>query len=140
MTELSEINGYTFRITSSITDINLPYVVGSKNLKIFNLGYKTATSDNRLMIIRISGFNNQIYYDGSTIINHAFSMVLPNSIDTESLYISDTNRPDVSVKERGSNETLNKLRIETSIQDNDGTISYKDISASNPLYLSIKLF
>ncbi len=126
---------YTFKITNSVTSVNLPYVLQeSKKLKIKYLKFTTASANNEIMLIKINGFNENVYYDGSKIIKCAKSLPLPSSTNTLFVYDNQAyNGYDVSVKSR-ENTSINSLYIEILIDN-----VYKDISVGNPLWVELEI-
>ena len=128
---------YCFKLTSSLTKINLPYAVkNSSHLKIVFLKYTILTALKELLLIKISHFNKHIYFDGSNIIKYAKAIALPPTA-SPLIYESNTNAYDVFVEERiHDNSGLNNLTIELLI---DGLFS-SDISVSNPLYIELEIY
>lgn len=128
---------YTFKITSSITKINLPFAIKNVNrLKINFLSYKTASAGNKLMLIKISQFNTNYYYDGLEIIKYSKALAMPPSNSTPLIYENQFNNPDVIIEDVSKQNGLNTLTLEILI---DGVYS-ADISPSNPLYTEITIF
>ena len=128
---------YCFKLTSSLTKINLPYAVkNSSHLKIVFLKYTILTALQELLLIKISHFNKHIYFDGSNIIKYAKAIALPPTA-SPLIYESNTNAYDVFVEERiNDNSGLNNLTIEILI---DGLFS-SDISLINPLYIELDIY
>lgn len=131
-----EMFNYTFKLTSSVTQINLPYALKSKRLKVKFIRYLTASADQQLMLIKISHFSKNVYYDGSSIIHYSKSLALPNSSGTLLLFENQLPEPDVVIIEKDENSGINQLKIELLI---DGAYS-SDINAGNPLYVELQIY
>jgi len=128
---------YTFRLTSSMTKINLPQpILGQKRLKVKFLRYVTGSSGNRMMLIKISQFNSNYYYDGSEIIRYAKAIALPPSTTTPVIYENTMTEPDVEIVERTEKNGISTVTIEVLI---DGVYS-SDININNPLILEIFIY
>ena len=129
---------YCFKLTSSLTKINLPYSVkSSSHLKILFLKYTILTASQELLLIKISHFNKHVYFDGNNIVKYCKAIALPPGVGTPLIYESNTNAFDVFVDERdGDDSGLNNITIEILI---DGLFS-SDISPSNPLYIELQIY
>ena len=131
-------SNYTFKLTSGLTKINLPYAIkNSSHLKVVFLKYTVLTALQELMLIKVSYFNTHTYFDGTAIIKYSKALALPPSASTPLIYESNTNAYDVFVEERSANGSgINNLTIEILI---DGLFS-SDISSSNPVYIELIIF
>lgn len=131
---------YCFKLTSSLTKINLPYAIkNSSHLKIVFMKYIIATAAQALMLIKISYFNEHVYYNGTDIVKYAKAIALPPTASTPLIYESPTSmlEYDVFVESRvGDSVGINSLTIEILI---DNAFS-SDISSSNPLYLEVLIY
>ncbi len=126
---------YTFKLSNSITRINLPYAITNvSKLKVKFVSYITATASQKIMTFKISQFNSNIYYDGTNIIKYSKIIALPPSISTPIIYTNDMSEPDVFIDDIVSNQNgITQLTIEILI---DNAYS-SDISASNPLHIEL---
>ena len=140
MNIISNQQNYTFKLTSALTKIGLPYAFkNSSNLKIIFLKYTIATAGQELMLIKISHFNKHVFYDGTNIIKYAKAIALPPSANTPLIYetSTDMNKPDVYVEERlDDNKGINNITIEILI---DNAFS-NDITVLNPVYIELKIW
>ncbi len=126
---------YTFKLSNSITRINLPYAITNvSKLKVKFVSYITATASQKIMTFKISQFNSNIYYDGTNIIKYSKIIALPPSTSTPIIYTNDMSEPDVFIDDIVSNQNgITQLTIEILI---DNAYS-SDISASNPLHIEL---
>ncbi len=129
---------YTFKLSNSITRINLPYAITNvSKLKVKFVSYITATASQKIMTFKISQFNSNIYYDGTNIIKYSKIIALPPSISTPIIYTNDMSEPDVFIDDIVSNQNgITQLTIEILI---DNAYS-SDISASNPLHIELLIY
>jgi len=132
----SNLFNYTFNLTNSITRVNLPYnIKNSGSLRIKQARYITASPNNLYMMIKISGFNNNIFFDGNKTEHYAKMLLLPPSTLTPILYEAYTESPDVLIDKIATQSGISDLHIELLI---DGVYS-SDISPSNPMILEIEI-
>ena len=126
---------YTFKLSNSITRINLPYAITNvSKLKVKFVSYITATASQKIMTFKISQFNSNIYYDGTNIIKYSKIIALPPSTSTPIIYTNELAEPDVFIDDVVSSQNgITQLTIEILI---DNAYS-SDISASNPLHIEI---
>ncbi len=129
---------YTFKLSNSITRINLPYAITNvSKLKVKFVSYITATASQKIMTFKISQFNSNIYYDGTNIIKYSKIIALPPSTSTPIIYTNDMSEPDVFIDDIVSNQNgITQLTIEILI---DNAYS-SDISASNPLHIELLIY
>ena len=132
----SNLFNYTFKLTNSITRINLPYnITNSQFLRIKQARYQTASAGNQYMMIKISGFNNNIFFDGNKTEHYAKMLLLPPSTSTPIIYESYTEGPDVLIDKIASQNGISDLHIELLI---DGVYS-ADININNSVLLEIEI-
>jgi len=132
----SNLFNYTFKLTNAVTRINLPYAIkNSESMRIKQARFITASSNNSYMMIKITGFNNNIMFDGIKTEHYAKILLLPPSTLTPILYEVLTDTPDVLVDKIASQNGISDLHIELLI---DGVYS-ADISPSNALLLEIEI-
>ena len=138
MNIISTQHNYTFKLTSALTKISLPYAIkNSSNLKIIFLKYTVATAGQELMLIKISHFNKHVFYDGTNIVKYAKAIALPPPGLLIYETSTDMNKPDVYAEERlDDNKGINNLTIEILI---DNTFS-TDITPLNPVYVELSIF
>ena len=56
---------YCLKLTSNVTKVNLPKPLEHyKNIKFNMISYVTGSANNRLMRVDVTGFNENIYFDG----------------------------------------------------------------------------
>jgi len=128
---------YFLKMTSPVKTFNLPFHLKGTKCKITTIKFKTQTANNDLLMIRINGFNENIYFDGQQNHRSVKIIPLPNEADNLVFYENHfTNDPDVEVNERPSNYGLTSLRVEALINFNLSN----DISESNPLYIELKIW
>ncbi len=129
---------YTFKLSNSITRINLPYAITNvSKLKVKFVSYITATASQKIMTFKISQFNSNIYYDGTNIIKYSKIIALPPSTSTPIIFTNDMSEPDVFIDDIVSNQNgITQLTIEILI---DNAYS-SDISASNPLHIELLIY
>ena len=129
---------YHFKLTNSNSVINLPYPLEkNKKIKVNSCRYTTASSNNDNVMIKINGFNDNIYFDGNLI--HKCVKVIPLPNDQGSQLIYENQFPDsfdVHIEERRQNTGITSLRIEILINLQNST----DININNPFYLELKIF
>jgi len=127
---------YTFNLTNSITRVNLPYnITNSQFLRVKQARYITASANNKYMMIKISGFNNNIYFDGNKTEHYTKMLLLPPSTLTPILYEAYTESADVLVDKIASQNGISDLHIELLI---DGVYS-ADVNINNPFLLEIEI-
>jgi hypothetical protein len=126
---------YTFKLSNSITRINLPYAITNvSKLKVKFVSYITATASQKIMTFKISQFNSNIYYDGTNIIKYSKIIALPPSTSTPIIYTNELAEPDVFIDDVVSSQNgITQLTIEILIDN----LYSSDISASNPLHIEI---
>ena len=126
---------YTFKLSNSITRINLPYaIMNVSKLKVKFVSYITASTSQKIMTFKISQFNSNIYYDGTNIIKYSKIIALPPSKSTPIIYTNELAEPDVLIDDVISNQNgITQLTIEILI---DNAYS-SDISASNPVHIEL---
>lgn len=128
---------YTFKLTSSKTQINLPVSIPtSKNLKIRFLRYTTASTGNEFMIIKITGFNRNYYYDGTNFLNCVKTIPLPSATNSLWIYENQLEQPDIFMDEKQYYEGINQLIIELLINNTYSA----DINSGNPLYMELLIY
>jgi len=129
---------YFLKLTSPVKVFNLPFQLNNASkCKITTVKYKTNTANNDLLMIRINGFNENIFFDGEK--NHRCVKIIPLSNEANHIIIYEnhfTNDPDIEVNERPSNYGLTSLRVEALIDFNLSN----DINDSNPLYIELKIW
>ena len=132
----SNLFNYTFKLTNSVVVINLPYAIkNAESMRVKQARFITASSNNAYMMLKVSGFNTNIYFDGAKTEHYSKILLLPPSTLTPILYEALTNTPDVKINPVSSQNGIADLKIEILI---DGVYS-PDISPSNPLLLEIEI-
>lgn len=132
----SNLFNYTFKITNPVTRINLPYTIKNSNsLRVKQCRYITASSNNSYMMIKITGFNNNVYFTGINTEHYTKIILLPPSTLTPVIYEVLTDTPDVLVDKVSSQNGISDLHIELLI---DGIYS-SDISPNNAVLLEIEI-
>lgn len=135
-TEKCDLFNYTFKLQNAVTRINLPYAIKNSNsLRIKQFRYITASSNNSYMMIKITGFNNNIYFDGTKKEHYAKILSLPPSTLTPVIYEALVETPDVLVDKVSAQNGVSDLHIELLL---DGAYS-ADISPSNPVFMEISI-
>ncbi len=129
---------YTFKLSNSITRINLPYSIKNvSKLKVKFVSYITATASQKIMTFKISQFNSNIYYDGTNIIKYSKIIALPPSTSTPIIYTNELAEPDVLIDDIVSNQNgITQLTIEILIDN----LYSSDISASNPVIIELLIY
>jgi len=136
MENKSNLFNYTFKITNPVMRINLPYVIKNSNsMRVKQCRYITASSNNEYLMVKITGFNNNIYFDGTKTEHYAKILSLPPSTLTPIIYEALVETPDVLVDKVSAQNGIADLHVELLI---NGVYS-ADISPSNPLYLEIEI-
>lgn len=136
---MSNVNfSYTFKLSNSITRINLPYAIKNvSKLKVKFVSYKTATADQKIMTFKISQFNNNVYYDGTSIIKYSKIIALPPTTSTPVIYDNQFTDPDVLIDENHiSQNGISQLTIEILI---DNAYS-ADITSTNAVYIEVLIY
>jgi len=127
---------YTFKLTDPVTRINLPYAIkNSESMRVKFLRYITASANNSTMMIKITGFNNNIFFDGTKTEFYAKMIGLPPTTQTPIIYEALVETPDVLIDKVSSQNGISDLHIELLI-DNQ---YLSDISPSNPVILEIEI-
>lgn len=127
---------YTFKLTDPVTRINLPRAIkNSESMRVKFLRYITASSNNSTMMIKITGFNNNIYFDGTKTEYYAKMIGLPPSTLTPIIYEALVETPDVLVDKVSHQNGISDLHIELLLDNQYST----DISPSNPVILEIEI-
>jgi hypothetical protein len=123
---------YNFKLTSAITDINLPTKILQINkMKISGLTYKTGGSSLSNMMIRIRNFDKKIYFDGTDKIYYTKFFTLPETIDNIVFYENTDFSFDFIDK---NNIDITTLSIEIYI---NGTIGSSYVNASYPVFIEL---
>ena len=126
---------YCLKLTSNVTKVNLPRPLEHyKNIKFNMISYVTGSANNRLMRVDVTGFNENIYFDGVNVVKYAKIYSLPNSISTLMVDVSETDKNDVEVQARDINTGITSLVVEITIDD-----LFQDITPSNVLYLEFTI-
>ena len=86
------------------------------------------------MRVDVTGFNENIYFDGVNVVKYAKIYSLPNSISTLMVDVAENDKNDVEVQARDINTGITSLVIEITIDD-----LFQDISNSNVLYLEFTI-
>lgn len=125
---------HLIKITNSIQYVRLQYAIeDAKHISIEKITYTTASTGNRTMMVRIGGYDNNIYYDGDTFHKYTAMIVLPTSTDTQSLYEKYSNRADgVTQNTKGFTD----IKIEVLIEGQHTA----DISPTNPVFIELRFF
>lgn len=127
-------NSYTFKLTSPITRVNLPFTIQNTNkLKIKFLRFITLNDNNFIMQLLISHFNTNTYYDGNTLIKLCKVIPLPNTSHTLIIYENQFSDPDLQLHDVENNNAVSTVTIEIMI---DGVYS-NDINENNPVFIEI---
>lgn len=128
---------YFLKLTKSSSVINLPYPLSNaKNCKVSFCKFTTVNSGGDIVMIKINGFNENVYVDGDTIHKCVKTIALPPDDGSLMVYENQYNDiPDVKVEER-IKDGLTTLRIEILIN----LQLSNDISAINPFYLELKIW
>ena len=128
---------YFLKLTKSNSVVNLPYpLTSARNCKVTFCKYTTQTTGGDIAMIKINGFNENVYFDGQTI--HKCVKTLPLSFDQGSTLVYENqyvDTPDVAIKNQ-INEGLTTLRIEVLLN----LQLSNDISPTNPFYLELKFW
>lgn len=125
---------YTLKLTDPIVRVNLPYVIhNTEELKVKFVRYITAQANQRVMFIKITNFNTNVYFDGSNILHYTKAIALPPSTSTPVIYESLVQDPDAFVEKVTTQQGIHSLYVEVYI---DGQIA-SDISDANPLLMEI---
>lgn len=125
---------YVFKLTSNYTDISLPYPIDCKKAKLKMLYFTTGSSGNQLLLVNVSGYNTNVYFDGTKLIKCFKAIPLPSSTATPVVYDGTSNSDFDVIRTDSTAVQTNKLTIELII---DGT--YKDVTSLNPAYVEIAL-
>lgn len=127
---------YCFKLTNSVTHINLPFPIEkAEKLKMNFCSYKTATAGQQLLMFKINHFDTNYYYDGTNLIKYTKILMLPPSASTPIIYENQTQHYDVDFDTASLKKGLASLRIEILI---DGEFS-ADISVSNPIHIELTI-
>ena len=128
---------YTFKLVNNITTIDLPYAYDNrKAIKIRGLKYKKALSNSQVMCVKVTSFNNNVYFDGTNITKCVKTVFLPDSIDTAFEYSPIDSKPDAVIMDLLNKRNPTKtLTIEIDI---DG--AYTGVSSLNPVYIELGIF
>ena len=130
---------YTFKLSNSITRINLPYPIKNvSKLKVRFVSYITNSANQKLMTFKISQFNSNIYYDGTSIIKYSKIIALPPSISTPIVYENLMPEADVVIDDSLplTQNGISSLTIEVMIDNNYSN----DINGSNPLFVVLLIY
>ena len=132
----SKYYSYCIKLTAALATVSLPFPISNTTkLKIKQLRYVTASSNQEMMIIKIMGWvDNNFYFDGSNLRDYTRIVQLPPTLGSVILY-ENLNSEMWDVVKKSSVSYINNFRVEVLI---DGTYS-TDISVSNPLYLEFVL-
>ena len=128
---------YTFKLSNSITRINLPFAINNvTKLKVKFVSYTTASAGQKIMMFKISQFNSNVYYNGVDIVKYSKIIALPPSISTPIIYDNQTPEADVLIDDTPITQTgITRLTIEVLIDN----LYSLDITSSNPIYIEILL-
>lgn len=133
----SEVYSYYLKLTNSVSKVELPYPIkNAQKLQIMFVKYTTATASNDTLIIKITKYDNNVYFDGSSAVKCVKMISLPDSASTQLIFENNyVDNPDVVMLEKPKDE-LQKINIELLINGSHTP----DISPSNPLYLQLKFW
>jgi hypothetical protein len=76
-------------ITSPICTLNLYHKITFNKLKISSVRYKTATNDNKYMLIVLNKYSNHIFYNDTKLIKYFKCVYLPDT--SGSLFVTENN-------------------------------------------------
>jgi hypothetical protein len=130
------------KLESNIIHVNLPFELNSfKHVKIRSMRYITKSADNEIMAIRISGLNQNYYYDGVKREEALKFMPLPNSINTLFMYDGNANinDSDASFDNRKKEATKN-LNIEIAIKSRTSGFESIGVDYDYPVFLELVFF
>jgi len=127
---------YCFKLTTNVSQINLPYAIPSaESLRVNFVSYKTASANQKTMLFKINHFDNNYFYDGVDLIKYTKIILLPPSNSTPVIFENLSNQADVKLDTTTSQTSISSLRIEIMI---DNAFS-ADISPSNPVYIELTI-
>lgn len=135
-----QLFNYTLKITDPITRVNLPYVIqNSESLRVKFIRYITQQSNQSLLMLCITSFNNNIYFSGADTKHYCKSIALPPSTLTPVIYESLTSQPDVLVDKINTQNGLDSLFIEVWIKTGNDLAIGSDVSLTNPLFIELEI-
>jgi hypothetical protein len=124
---------YTFKIINPIANINLPFPISCRSVKIQSISYTTASIGNKMLIVRMNGFNNHVYYDGNITMKCLNVFPLSSTNGTDNIISYELNN-NISLDVREIK--LNTLNLEFLI---DGVMN-NDISPTNPIIIKMLFY
>lgn len=129
---------YFLKLTKSSSIINLPFPLeNAKQCKVTFCKFTTLNSGGDIAMIKINGFNQNVYFDGDVI--HKCVKILPLPSDAGSSLIFENqyiDTPDVVLEQQRVKDGLTTLRVEVLLNLQLTT----DISPSNPFYLELRVW
>jgi hypothetical protein len=122
---------YSLKLISSVNKITLPEPLGNvKRIKINKIKYRTAIDNQHHMIITMTGFDNNRYFDGVNNIDYLFSLFIPSGSNQEINYLDNGN---CNSYDNQYGTPINSFDFNVLI---DGDYS-PYINQDNPLYIEI---
>ena len=90
---------YTFKLSNSITRINLPFAINNvTKLKVKFVSYTTASSNQKIMMFKISQFNSNVYYNGVDIVKYSKILARGKDKDKDQSYFLCRVKPEIFEK------------------------------------------
>jgi len=127
------MNCYCFHLTSHVQTFLLPEIIKNVyNFKINKIKYKTSAINQKIMHIKIKGFDNCIAMHPGGIIKYTHLTILPSEINTMVDYEAPANF-DIGLKQFNSTN-INSLTFSFLIDYNP---ALDFISINNPLIIEI---
>lgn len=126
---------YFLKLTKPSSVVNLPYpLTNTKRCKITLVKYTTVSSGGDIAMIKINGFNENVYFDGQTIHKCVKTLPLPSDNGSTLVYENQYHdTPDIVLNTKMI-DGLTTLRIEVLLN----LQLSNDISPTNPFYLELK--
>jgi hypothetical protein len=126
---------YCIKITSAQTQINLPFPIDNvSKMKVKKIRYTTASSGNEYLLVKISGWADNIFIDKTTGMLHYYTVFMGLDTSLGSMQYAE-NPFTIYDIEKETPFKINSFNIEILINGQWAV----DISTVNPLYVEFQL-
>ena len=130
----------TLKLASNYTTVQLPYTIsgGISKLKILSMQYTTAAAGYTIMAVKVSGYNNNVYFDGTNTVGLVKTIYMSNAANSSMEYNPIDSNPDVIIN-NANNTQIRNIHVEILIDSGAG-FQYQGVNSSYPLYLELKIY
>ena len=110
---MNKPNIYYLKLTSSSSKINLPFqILDAQKIKVLSARFTPTIANSLNAMIKVVGFNENIYFDGQTMHKCVKIIPLPDDANTLMIYENQNNNiADVELQNKPTN-TITTLNIE----------------------------